>query len=517
MTVLRAGRNVWRVATAETSGVLVDAADYYHAFYWAARQARRSILVSGWEFDSGVPLLRGADAPPGAEVRLLRFLNGLCKANPDLYICLLAWDFHVVLAGEREWLQRVYFHWLTHSHLHFRVDDAPVAGGSHHQKFVVIDGRLAFLGGMDLRDACWDDRRHLVENPDRLTRGRPHKPYHDVHAYLAGGAAPLALEQYFFERWQGAGGGRPPLPPAVPGGSDFQPRGALPLGRARVGLSRTQPRARGLPVREVERLFTDAIASAQRLIFIETQYFSSRRVCDALVRRMRETAKPRLDIVIVVNERAEAIKEELAVGLRQAENLETLRHVAAETGHALGCYGTLARGAKDGEPLPTYIHSKVLVIDDGFLTIGSANLTNRSMGIDSELHASWEADGDAALRRRIRRVRVSLLAEHAGVTARADVRSLAALDGLVRSLDAIAGRPGARLRPHGPPSGVQRAALTLVDPQAMPFDSDGREEEDRAARLEPSDVHSVRSLRRLLAGAGSALWSRVSGPRRRAA
>jgi hypothetical protein len=106
------------MTTAETSGVIVDAADYYHAFYWAARNARRSILVSGWEFDSGVPLLRGADAPAGAEVRLLKFLNGLCERNPDLYVCLLAWDFHLVLAGEREWLQHVYFHWLTHEHLH---------------------------------------------------------------------------------------------------------------------------------------------------------------------------------------------------------------------------------------------------------------------------------------------------------------------------------------------------------------------------------------------------------------
>jgi phosphatidylserine/phosphatidylglycerophosphate/cardiolipin synthase-like enzyme len=260
VTILRPGRNAWRATDAATSGVLVDAADYYLAFYRAAEQARRSILISGWEFDSGVPLLRGPDARPGAEVRLLPFLDGLCRRTPSLYVCLLAWDFHVVLAAEREWMQRVYFHWLTHEHLHFRVDDSPVAGGSHHQKFAVIDGRLAFLGGMDLRDACWDDRRHLAENPDRLSRGQPHKSYHDVQSYLAGGAAPVALEQYFFTRWRRAGGTPPPLPPPLPGDGDYRPRGALVLGPGRLALSRTQPRRLAPPIREVERLHEDASA-----------------------------------------------------------------------------------------------------------------------------------------------------------------------------------------------------------------------------------------------------------------
>jgi phospholipase D1/2 len=100
--IVDVGRNAWREVTTEASGVLVDAADYYHALYRAAEGARHSILMSGWQFDSGVPLLRGADAPPGAEVRLLKFLDGLCRRNPRLYVCLLAWDFHVVFAGERQ-------------------------------------------------------------------------------------------------------------------------------------------------------------------------------------------------------------------------------------------------------------------------------------------------------------------------------------------------------------------------------------------------------------------------------
>jgi phosphatidylserine/phosphatidylglycerophosphate/cardiolipin synthase-like enzyme len=474
VAILLPGRTVWRRTRAQASGVLVDAADYYHAFYWAAKRARRSILVCGWEFDSGVPLLRGADAPPGAEVRLLKFLNGLCHETPGLYVCVLAWNFHLVLAAEREWLQRVYFHWMTHERFHFVMHDAPIAGGSQHQKFVVIDGRVAFLGGIDLRHACWDDRRHLAVNPDRHSRGWAHKAYHDVQAYLADGPAPLALEQYFFQRWQDAGGTLPPLAPLARATAAAGPRGAIELGATELALSRTEPHAPGATIREVERLFEDAIAAAERLLYIETQYFSSARIPGAIMRRMRAAERPRLQIVLVVNARAEALKEEIAVGLRQLANLEELRVAAAETGHALGCYVSLPAGAEE-DATPTYIHSKVMIVDDRFLTVGSANLTNRSMGIDSELHASWEARAhDARLRRRIRRVRVSLLAEHAGVAGARAVRALVPVDGLVGRLDALTTQPGTRLRLHRGPTALERGIMSVIDPQSLPFDSDGR-------------------------------------------
>jgi phospholipase D1/2 len=470
--ILQPGRTAWRTVTAEASGVIVDAADYYHALYWATRHARRSILMSGWEFDRGVPLLRGADVPAGDEVRFLKFLNGLCERNPALHVCLLVWNFHLVLAAEREWLQRVFFHWMTNERLHFRVLDSAVAGGSHHQKFAVIDGRLAFLGGMDVCEGRWDDRRHLAENPLRRNRGWAQKPYHDVQAYMGGGDAPIVLEQYFFHRWRQAGGTPPRLPPPLRGDDDLRPRGALALGPARIALSRTQPE-RGRTIREVERLFVDAITAAERLIYVETQYFSSRRIFDALVRRLRDQPRSGLEIVIVVNERAEAVKEEVAVGLRQLEIITALREVAAQMGQAFGCYYTVPDGAPDDARRTTYIHSKVMVVDDRFLTVGSANLTNRSMGVDSELHASWEAGtADTRLARAIRRVRVSLLAEHSGLSGLREVRALAPISGLVARLDDLAARPRARLRAHQPPTPAQAAMLAAVDPQALPFDPD---------------------------------------------
>jgi phospholipase D1/2 len=504
--IINLGRNAWQRVHADASGVLVDAADYYDAVYRAISRARGYVLMSGWEFDSGVPLLRGDDAPPGADVRLLKFLDNLCRRRPTLRVYLLAWDFHMVFAGEREWFQRVYFHWMTASNLRFRFDDHPAAGGSHHQKFVVIDGGLSFLGGMDVCEARWDDRRHRADNPLRVSHGRPHKPYHDVQAWLAGRQPAHALEELFSERWRRAGG--PPLELRVAPPPDVPLRGSLPIAGTSVALSRTEPRPDGTTIREVQHLFEDAIAAAERLIYIETQYFTSRRIREALLARMRAAGRPRPGIVIILNEQAEALKEELAVGLRQAQNIELLRDAAAASGCALGCYFSLCDGANETFRA-TYIHSKLMIVDDRFLTVGSANLTNRSMGLDSELHAAWEQEEERGrLIDTIRNVRVSLLAEHTGLS-QADAAGLEAIDGLVARLDAIAARPGARLQRLPPPTQAQQTAMQLVDPEDLPFDPETTQAEDGAGRSDPTDEQGGRRrlpvVAAVLGGAGAAV------------
>lgn len=510
--ILSSGRNFWKSTRAEQSGVLVDAADYYLAFYEAAQQAKRSILIAGWQFDRGVPLLRGDDAPPGAEVRLLKFLNGLCEQNPELEIYILAWDFHVVFALEREWMQKLYFHWATEKRVHFRFDQARPDHGSHHQKFAVIDRRVAFVGGIDLCEARWDDRHHQQDNPLRLTRGAPSKPYHDVQAYLAGCEVTDVLRELFVDRWARSEGAPLQLTECDVGGAgDYRPRGALPLGPREVAFSRTDPRAPGDTVREIEALFVAAIAAAERLIYIETQYFSSRAVCNALMQRMQEPDRPSLDIVVVLNKEPEALKEELAIGLRQSKILMQLSAAAARTGHALGIYESLCEG-DDPERATTYIHSKLLCVDDRFLSVGSANMTNRSMGVDTELHVTWEtadaASGDRQLIEAIRDVRVSLLAEHAGLLgpdgAPFQSRELGRARGLVEWLHAQTRLPNARLKIHVAATPGERQIASIIDPEALPFDPANPDYKDGS-----SNESENPETRPLFVGGISALWEKL--------
>ena len=496
--ILELGRNAWKIGRPEAAGVLVDAAAYYRAFYAAALRAKHTIILSGWQFDSGVPLLRGDDAPPRAEVRLLKFLNQLCAERPELEIYILAWDFHVVFSLEREWMQTAYFEWATSPRLHFRFDDTQAAQGSHHQKFVVIDRSVSFVGGIDLCEARWDDRRHQAANPLRLSHGAPSKPYHDVQAYLVGCEPADILRQLFVDRWARTEG--PALTLVECEGSEAAPDGldgALPLGSGPVAFSRTDARAPEETVREVEHLLVAAIAAAERLIYIETQYFSSRAICEAIAARMQEPERPRLEIVVILNTKPEAFKEEVAIGLRQAKILTRIAQTASTTGHALGVYSTLSEGTAPDRP-STYIHSKLLMVDDRFLTVGSANLTNRSMGVDTELHASWEAtgasEGDLELRARLVDLRVSLLAEHTGLSDDAlekQAADLGTVEGLVARLDGLAATENARLTPHVVASRGEKLFMKLVDPEALPFDpaepvydveSDGAREEQQHSR-----------------------------------
>ena len=260
--IIAPGQNIWKQVHADDARVIVDAADYYRAFHAAALRARKYILVSGWQFDRGVKLLRGTDAVGrGKQVQLVKFLDRLCERTPSLRIYLLAWDFHMVFALEREWMQRLWFHYATNKRLVFRFDDAEAAGGSHHQKFVVIDGEQAFLGGIDLCESRWDDRAHRSENPLRRSRGRPSKPYHDLQAHLLGPQVAGVLRELFVDRWSRTAGDALTIEDQVPGPVEGLPPVDLGirLGPGPVGISRTDCLADKRRVQEVLQLFIDAI------------------------------------------------------------------------------------------------------------------------------------------------------------------------------------------------------------------------------------------------------------------
>ncbi len=487
--------NCFCTAEVAHAGLLIDAADYYRALHHAARAAEHYILLCGWQFDSEVRLLRGREAHASALPSTLKsWLDALCAKKPKLRVYMLAWDFHMVFALEREWLQPLIFELTTSERLRFRFDDNHVRSGSHHQKFVVIDGELSFLGGVDVAEHRWDDRCHLEHDPRRTSHGAEHKPFHDVQLCLRSREVSRVLTRVFCERWQLAGG-----EPIMPDASDEKTRVALPdeafpIPAQHVALSRTDPqKGKDQPggCREIFSLYAGAIERAERSIYLEMQYFSSHEICEVLVRRLRDRRAPPLSIVMVLNMEADSFKEEVAVGLAQAEVLAALREAAAaaEREHELGLYYTVPLGEPGREPLrSTYIHSKLMIVDDRFLTIGSANLTNRSLNVDTELQASFETlDPEDALGRSIASVRRTLLAEHLGVT------HLRELEDRVPALDALAVAREGRLRIHPAPSERERALLRVVDPQKLPFDPDGVPKEPRPSIL----AQSLRAWRRL--------------------
>lgn len=484
-------QTTWRVHEHADAALLVDAHDYYRAFYEAVSRATRSVLILGWQFDSDVQLVRGAELPAGADPKgyeLLPLLDRLCRERPALEVMMLAWDHSLFFALEREVLQKIVFDIATVDRFSFKVDGTVPWGGSHHQKVAIIDGQVAFMGSADICQDRWDTSAHVAQDPLRVSRkSEAYKPYHEVQAVFTG--APVAsLLDLFVERWAHATGEvLEPATLAVPyaGAEDQEARdraatallGSLPvtiaMPKASVAFSRTVPAAPDREhVHEIRDLYVRAIHSANRMIYVETQYLTSRCVCDALVARMTDARRPKLDVVLFLPHKPEKLKEELTIGEAQASVVDALVAAAKEGGHALGIYNVAAPDQDGGGSTFVYIHAKLMIIDDVFFTMGSANLANRSMTVDSEINAVWVAPpGDHELHNAIRRVRTRLLIEHLGEAA--DVRVVARPEGLVGRLNRLIEEGRGRLRhhelshesPNALTKAVQDLACDFVDPE----------------------------------------------------
>ena len=132
-------------------------------------------------------------------------------------------------------------------------------------------------------------------------------------------------------------------------------------------------------------------------------------------------------------------------------------------------------GIENHQCTPVYVHAKVGIVDDRWLTIGSANLSNRSFGLDTECNLVVESRGDPRLAAAIRTMRDRLLCEHLAVTPDALAQAMAGHPRLNDALGALHRPDGRTLQPFVPtvPEGVDAALpdATLLDPME-PIDAD---------------------------------------------
>jgi phosphatidylserine/phosphatidylglycerophosphate/cardiolipin synthase-like enzyme len=286
-----------------------------------------------------------------------------------------------------------------------------------------------------------------------------------VQSVVTGEAASV-LADIFRERWLAASGEVLELPaPNTALAAEFAAeelgeRAELPLRAPRVGVLRTNVASDGSVDRQILRALERAIAEAERFVYIETQYFTSRSIAQALLARFCDESRPKLELVVVLPRVADSGKEAFATGDTQRMVLGALEAAARATGHELRFLCSVANDADDDSGA-TFIHSKVVIIDDRMLCVGSANLTERSMGYDTELSLFWDSAGEPGLESDIRRVRSSLLAEHAH---RAP-EELEAAPSLVAVVDAWVESSSTRLRLcHFEPSPPNVLKSMLFDP-----------------------------------------------------
>ena len=401
--IIQPGKNCWRVDRADRFYCIQDAADYFQLVRRALLDARDTVFILGWDINATVNLVPGLTGA-GEPTRLDELIAFIARRRPQLRIYILTWDYGSLYTLEREPLTRWRLRWRMPRHVHFGFDDHHPVGASHHQKIVVVDDRLAFCGGIDLTGHRWDTCAHRLEEPARKTLIGPYDPYHEVQAMVSGPAA-AGLGGLSRDRWHSLGHDQ--LPPVGHSSRDLWPSDIAPdLIDVDVAISRTMPPSETQPaVRECETLFRDSIAHAKRLIYIESQYFTDDNLARQLAARLAEPDGP--EIVIVAPKECYGWLERQTMGAFRDAAFRRLTE--ADTSGRLRLVYPIASRAQG---VATFVHSKVMIVDDELVRIGSANFARRSMGMDTECDVAVEAGGDSRLRAGIRHIRDRLLAEH---------------------------------------------------------------------------------------------------------
>jgi phospholipase D1/2 len=312
---------------------------------------------------------------------------------------------------------------------------------------------------------------------------------------MVDGPAAQALGELARARWQRAATQAPVASRAAD--VDPWPAACVPdLTDIEVAIARTEPAFEGQPgVHEVRQLHLDAIAAAKRHLFFENQYFTSGLIADALSVRLAEADGP--EVVVISPETQSGWLEKVTMGVLRARMQRRLQEVDRYGRYRLYCPSI--PGLKDG---CLNVHSKVFAADDELFSVGSANLSNRSMALDTECNLVIEARGNCAKKARIRegiaRLRNRLLAEHLDTPVAAVDRELAHRDSLIGAVEALR-HPGRSLQSCNPVVAPELDALipeqALFDPE-RPIDPD-----ELVAQLVPADAREPAPRRLIVLGA----------------
>ncbi|HTP28250.1 MAG TPA: phosphatidylserine/phosphatidylglycerophosphate/cardiolipin synthase family protein [Anaeromyxobacteraceae bacterium] len=280
--------------------------------------------------------------------------------------------------------------------------------GCHHQKTFVVDGSVAFVGGLNMTQPHWDEPTHLPDDERRITydvvdpakratlAASPNAlPLHDTFVGIEGPAV-QDVQANFLQRWNGATerGAAPDLPMSPPPSADG---GSIP-----IQIVRTIPEESysGTPKgeRSVKEAMLNIIDGARQAIYFENQYFFD----DDVTAAIRRAAERGVRVVGLLTRRPDA-GQPLGVIEKFLEDKEASTFQWAFFNEALQRHIQLYTPFTDHAPVKDiYIHSKTMIVDDRYVLLGSANISFTSLDFHSEMCAlADDPRGAQALRRRL--------------------------------------------------------------------------------------------------------------------
>ena len=335
--------------------VLVDGAEALAEVAAAIESAHSSIWLAGWFFS---PDFR----PRADRAQTLREL--LAEAAERVDVRILAWAGAPLplFRPDRKEVRAVRDAFTARTRIEVALDARERPFHCHHEKLVIVDGELAFVGGIDL--TSYDgDRFDTNEHPPRGSLG-----WHDATTRIRGPAV-ADVADHFRLRWHEVTGEE--LPAVAP---------PEPAGEVEVQVVRTVPEKiyKRLPRGDFTILesYLRAFRSAKRLIYLENQFLWSPEIVSVLAAKLRNPPDDRFRLLVLLPAKPKNGNDDTRgqVGMLAAAD--------DGEGRFLAC--TLHQCGSDAHPV--YVHAKIGIVDDAWLTIGSANLNEHSLFNDTEMN-----------------------------------------------------------------------------------------------------------------------------------
>lgn len=247
-----------------------------------------------------------------------------------------------------------------------------------HHKLAVFDGKITYVGGLDLNNRRYDDHKHNQAAQDT---------WHDVQLVIADEAIAQDARTYLRT-----------LPQAIAGelpAPRFESAFLTTLSRQRRNNAfRLAPQTVSSKILKVHLA---QIKRARSFIYMESQFFRDRRIAMALARAARRNPDLKLLLLLPAAPDDVAFSKSAGLDARFGEFLQAraIRQVRRAFGTCFLVVSPAQRRKVDGRDVDTpraalaqapivYVHAKISLFDHDAVIVSSANLNGRSMKWDSE-------------------------------------------------------------------------------------------------------------------------------------
>jgi len=357
--------------------ILVDGADALPVIAKELMTARSHVHVTGWYFSPDFALRRD-DEPV-----VLRNLLAELAETVDVRVLVWAGAPLPLFRPSRRGVRQMRDELVAGTQIQCALDARERPLHCHHEKTIVIDDRVAFVGGMDLTTQA-GDRYDLSDHHARAAVG-----WHDAAARVEGPAVGDVAE-HFRMRWHEVTDET--LPPVLP---------SKPAGDVELQVVRTVPEKiyEAVPQGDfrIAESYVRAFRQAQRFIYVENQFLWSPEIASVLREKLVDPPSKDFKIVLVLPSKPNSGRDDTRGVLGELVEADD------DDDRLLAC--TLyARSGRLVDPI--YVHAKIAIVDDTWLTIGSANLNEHSLFNDTEMNVVAH-DPELA-----RRTRLRLWSEH---------------------------------------------------------------------------------------------------------